>query len=549
MRSWQSLALDAVEGVNARDALRAMDDYLRQVDWAFGRILKGEMPTSVGLPGGGATPMGGGVSDHGLLSGLTDDDHAQYALLAGRTSGQVLYGGTTATGSLRLVSSSACATGAIYIVGVNPCVGIGINPAEFDGGAGIDSKLLISANKAVGSPALTILPTDEGGVATLFQIIAQSTGSPPNRALNLNTYLFKMTKNGRFYVGNGSEPLQSFWIASPSGQFTVGMNDGFDSQILASWAASMWSDAVTSTYLYVGTGSGGTRRAMLASSSGFPFDRLGISSLWTSISDGTVGVITPPTALLHLRSTVAAASASAVLQVESSIARTGHLTYWANSAGASAAVDASARFIGDSSLLTGLPSSGVTLDTNQTITGQKTFDGVGEASTIFSGDRDTEVPAFIIHEYAQGDGFDLEVGAGIGGTGQAGSCILMPGRMASVLAEVDYMEGNTAFVGVPTPVTLKTNMPAGAHNIMATLTITHNGLAPQSDPITLWVHYTSKAGDQTSAVVTADTSLENIPHSGTFLIQTQDNTTVYYSIEGTTAISGTVFDYSLRMER
>ena len=38
---------------------------------------------------------GGGVTDHGALTGLTpDDDHAQYALLAGRAGGQTLYGGT-----------------------------------------------------------------------------------------------------------------------------------------------------------------------------------------------------------------------------------------------------------------------------------------------------------------------------------------------------------------------------------------------------------------------------------------------------------------------
>ena len=34
------------------------------------------------------------TSDHGSLGGLTDDDHSQYALLAGRSGGQVLGGGT-----------------------------------------------------------------------------------------------------------------------------------------------------------------------------------------------------------------------------------------------------------------------------------------------------------------------------------------------------------------------------------------------------------------------------------------------------------------------
>ncbi|MEP0814526.1 MAG: hypothetical protein HRF49_07670 [bacterium] len=35
------------------------------------------------------------VADHGALDGLADDDHSQYALLAGRAGGQVLIGGTS----------------------------------------------------------------------------------------------------------------------------------------------------------------------------------------------------------------------------------------------------------------------------------------------------------------------------------------------------------------------------------------------------------------------------------------------------------------------
>lgn len=40
-----------------------------------------------------ATPAGG-VSDHGALTGLADDDHAGYALLGGRAGGQAFRGGT-----------------------------------------------------------------------------------------------------------------------------------------------------------------------------------------------------------------------------------------------------------------------------------------------------------------------------------------------------------------------------------------------------------------------------------------------------------------------
>jgi hypothetical protein len=44
--------------------------------------------------------------DHGTISGLTDDDHTQYALLAGRSGGQTLIGSTLASENLNLESTS-----------------------------------------------------------------------------------------------------------------------------------------------------------------------------------------------------------------------------------------------------------------------------------------------------------------------------------------------------------------------------------------------------------------------------------------------------------
>jgi hypothetical protein len=44
--------------------------------------------------------------DHGSISGLGDDDHLQYALLAGRAGGQSLIGGTVASNNLDLESTS-----------------------------------------------------------------------------------------------------------------------------------------------------------------------------------------------------------------------------------------------------------------------------------------------------------------------------------------------------------------------------------------------------------------------------------------------------------
>lgn len=53
--------------------------------------------------------------DHGTISGLSDDDHTQYALLAGRATGQALSGGTAASENLTLDSTAHATKGKILI--------------------------------------------------------------------------------------------------------------------------------------------------------------------------------------------------------------------------------------------------------------------------------------------------------------------------------------------------------------------------------------------------------------------------------------------------
>jgi len=70
---------------------------------------------------------GEGASAHDELTGLDADDHTQYALLDGRSGGQVLYGGTGSGDDLILNSTSHATVGTITIasnVGTN--VGIGM---------------------------------------------------------------------------------------------------------------------------------------------------------------------------------------------------------------------------------------------------------------------------------------------------------------------------------------------------------------------------------------------------------------------------------------
>ena len=51
--------------------------------------------------------------DHGDITGLLDDDHTQYMLLAGRPTGQTLIGGTAASENLTLQSTSNATRGAV----------------------------------------------------------------------------------------------------------------------------------------------------------------------------------------------------------------------------------------------------------------------------------------------------------------------------------------------------------------------------------------------------------------------------------------------------
>jgi hypothetical protein len=74
--------------------------------------------------------------DHGSISGLADDDHAQYVLLAGRSGGQSIIGGTASANDLSLSSTSNATKGKINLGSssafdeANSRLGIGTNTPE-----------------------------------------------------------------------------------------------------------------------------------------------------------------------------------------------------------------------------------------------------------------------------------------------------------------------------------------------------------------------------------------------------------------------------------
>jgi hypothetical protein len=91
------------------------------------------------------------VSDHGALAGLTDDDHTQYAALAGRSGGQTLIGGTGSGDDLTLQTTSN-ATKGDYIFSEMSSAGVLQNTA---GGVVTGGNTVAIANGGTGQTTQT----------------------------------------------------------------------------------------------------------------------------------------------------------------------------------------------------------------------------------------------------------------------------------------------------------------------------------------------------------------------------------------------------------
>ncbi len=82
---------------------------------ALGSMAAGTSGQFLKSAGSSAVPAWA-APDHGSeLGGLTDDDHTQYALLAGRSGGQTLIGGTASGNNLKFSSSSHGTKGGIFL--------------------------------------------------------------------------------------------------------------------------------------------------------------------------------------------------------------------------------------------------------------------------------------------------------------------------------------------------------------------------------------------------------------------------------------------------
>lgn len=92
-------------------------DVLSVLDAGTGFQIAGGATSGNILRGNGTNFVSSAQSgiDHGSVGGLTDDDHTQYALLAGRSSGQTLIGGADASAPLTLRSTANATKGVVAI--------------------------------------------------------------------------------------------------------------------------------------------------------------------------------------------------------------------------------------------------------------------------------------------------------------------------------------------------------------------------------------------------------------------------------------------------
>ena len=166
-----------------------------------------ETTSGISFSAFGPNWAGAGAIDHGALGGLTDDDHAQYLLLAGRTGGQVIGAGAHTGGN----STDLAIEG-------NIIVGDDISALNFTAGRLFQGQVnaVNNASTFQYTSDLTALSGAASGTINLFSPTftgnpGWTSGSAVIRGLNFNAVIAPQTgvtlstfEGGRFQASTGS---------------------------------------------------------------------------------------------------------------------------------------------------------------------------------------------------------------------------------------------------------------------------------------------------------------------------------------------------------
>lgn len=242
--------LSSLKGSERLDAkhIKNLPEVVREVRSIFGSggqvkdIVAGSNVTITKSDSGKytITAASGGVTDHASLTGLTADDHTQYALLLGRSGGQTLIGGTASGNSLTLQSTSNATKGTI-IFGtlsaydqVNDRLGIGtLIPSNALSLGGEVARTIAVERRTASNVAGSALTIQAGGATSgatnkaggaLNLIGGQSTGTGAGGTINLQSYPAGSS-------GTGTNTLTTILSSTSRGVFTFGQTT-LDSQIV-----------------------------------------------------------------------------------------------------------------------------------------------------------------------------------------------------------------------------------------------------------------------------------------------------------------------------
>lgn len=119
--------------------------------------------------------------DHGTVSGLLDDDHTQYALLAGRSGGQTLTGGTAASNNLVLESTTDASKGHVVFA----------------------SSLRPGSNNALDLGSASYTLRDAYITGQLYNARIENNSSAPSASASTKGRLYFNTTDGHSYVDVG----------------------------------------------------------------------------------------------------------------------------------------------------------------------------------------------------------------------------------------------------------------------------------------------------------------------------------------------------------
>jgi len=128
-----------------------------------------------------------GITDHGGLTGLGDDDHAQYLNINGRSGGQTASGGTLTTNSLTLRANAAdITTGSVNILTDVEATSTSTGAFTVDGGVGIIKNLHVGGAGFYTGAVTVSNATSSTSTSTGAVIVTGGVGIGENLNVNNN---------------------------------------------------------------------------------------------------------------------------------------------------------------------------------------------------------------------------------------------------------------------------------------------------------------------------------------------------------------------------